>query len=155
MSAQGIHHVTLIVDDREQASRFYGDVLGMEEKSRPGFRFPGMFYHCGSQEVHLIIAARPLTRDDLYIQVGNGGDITRRYIHRHAAFLVPDIEEMKARLVENGVKMLFDPAVELAKKGNDFVRNMVEGWTKMYGATPLFFFDPFDNLLEFVPAPAA
>ena len=96
MSAQGIHHVTLIVDDREQASRFYGDVLGMEEKSRPGFRFPGMFYHCGSQEVHLIIAARPLTRDDLYIQVENGGDITRRYIHRHAAFQVPDIEEMKA-----------------------------------------------------------
>ena len=155
MSAQGIHHVTLIVDDREQASRFYGDVLGMEEKSRPGFRFPGMFYHCGSQEVHLIIAARPLTRDDLYIQVGNVEDITRRYIHRHAAFLVPDIEEMKARLVENGVKMLFDPVVELEKRDNDFVRNMVEGWTKMYGATPLFFFDPFDNLLEFVPAPAA
>ena len=154
MSAQGIHHVTLIVDDREQASRFYGDVLGMEEKSRPGFRFPGMFYHCGSQEVHLIIAARPLTRDDLYIQVGNVEDITRRYIHRHAAFLVPDIEEMKARLVENGVKMLFDPVVELEKRDNDFVRNMVDGWTKMYGATPIFCFDPFDNLLEFVPAPA-
>ena len=37
MSAQGIHHVTLIVDDREQASRFYGDVLGMEEKSRGSY----------------------------------------------------------------------------------------------------------------------
>ena len=139
MSAQGIHHVTLIVDDREQASRFYGDVLGMEEKSRPSFQFPGLFYYGGSQEVHLIIAARPLTRDDLYIPIGNGGDITRRYIHRHAAFQVPDIEERKARLVENGVKMLFDPVVEWEKRGNDFVRNMVDGWTKMYGATEILY----------------
>ena len=60
MSVSGIHHVTLLVDDEEKASHFYGQVLGLEQKPRPAFRFPGLFYRCGNQEIHLIIASRPL-----------------------------------------------------------------------------------------------
>ena len=68
MQVTGIHHVTLIVDDTERAAWFYGEVLGLEEKGRPSFAFPGLFYYADSehrQEVHLIVASRKLSHDDV------------------------------------------------------------------------------------------
>ena len=67
MSVVGIHHVTLLVQDGAKAAWFYGEVLGFAQKPRPAFNFPGLFYPCGDQELHLIISARPLSQEDLFI----------------------------------------------------------------------------------------
>ena len=148
MSCAGIHHVTLIVDDRDKAAWFYGEVLELEQKGRPSFSFPGLFYHCGSQEIHLIVAAKPLTRDPLLIRVGES-DVTKRHIHRHAALLVPDLDRLKSRLEGNGIPLLFTE--ERADFDDPLTRNMVDAWQQMYGAAPIFFHDPFENLLEGIP----
>ena len=44
MRIDGIHHVTLLVQDRDRAAWFYDQVLGLEEIGRPNFDFPGLFY---------------------------------------------------------------------------------------------------------------
>ena|SRR5579872_2390013 len=151
MAVSGIHHATLIVDDEERASWFYGQVLGLQPKPRPRFKFPGLFYVCGGQELHLIIAARPLGKEDLFIRVDDTADITRNFIHRHVAFVVSDFEELKKRLEEYRVEILFD-SVKVNEKGPDSLDyNLIDSWIKMYGKTPLFCRDPFGNLLEIIP----
>jgi glyoxylase I family protein len=152
MNISAIHHVTLIVDDEERASRFYGQILGLEQKARPSFSFPGLFYRCGNQEIHLIIASRPLTQEDLFIRIDGPSDITRRYIHRHAALVVSDLSSLLTRLTEHGVEVLLDPRTLQATDSDPLLANLVQGWNKMYGTAPVFCLDPFGNLLEIVPA---
>ena len=149
MSCNGIHHVTLIVDDADKAAWFYGDVLELEEKGRPDFSFPGLFFNCGSQEIHLIVADKPLPRGDLLIRVGESV-LTKRHIHRHAALLVAEMDQFKSRLEAHQIPLLF--CEEQADLGDPLTRNMVAAWNAMYGASPIFFHDPFENLLEGVPA---
>ena len=154
MTISGIHHVTLIVDDAEKASRFYGQVLGLEQKPRPAFKFPGLFYHCGDQEIHLIIASRPLKQEDLFIRIDGISDITRRYIHRHAALVVSDLANLLTRLTDHGVEILLDPRNVQRKSSDLLLTNLLDGWNKMYGTAPIFCLDPFGNLLEIVPGRA-
>ena len=125
MPPAGIHHVTVIVDDRERAQWFYEEVLGLEEKSRPSSKFPGMFYSCGDQEIHLIIASRAQGHEDIFITIDGTKEETRRHIHRHAAFVVPDLDALRERLTEHGVKVLFDP--KAAPPDDELSRNMVAG----------------------------
>ena len=54
MSCNGIHHVTLIVDDADKAAWFYGDVLELEEKGRPDFSFPGLFLIAAAKRFTLL-----------------------------------------------------------------------------------------------------
>lgn len=49
-----IDHVTVVVKDLARSRRFYVDVLGMEETSRPAFKFPGLWFQAGSTQIHLI-----------------------------------------------------------------------------------------------------
>lgn len=151
MKVSGIHHVTLLVDDEAKASHFYGDILGLEQKARPTFRFPGLFYYCGNQEIHLIIASRPLVDDDLYIRIDGTTDITRNYIHRHAALVVSDLPRLLGKLRQNAVEVLLDASSPRAEQADSLLRNLVDGWTRMYETPPVFCRDPFGNLLEFVP----
>ena len=41
MKLQGVHHVSVNVADIDEATRFYTDVLGLEQLPRPDFGFPG------------------------------------------------------------------------------------------------------------------
>jgi len=151
MQCVGIHHVTLLVDDREKAAWFYGHLLGLNEKPRPGFKFPGLFYHCGDrQEIHLIVQSRPMQHEELYIDVGETPDKTFRHIHRHAALVVEGWNQAKQRLLDNNIEILFweDGFTE----DDVLSKNLVAGWQQMYGAVPLFIEDPFRNLLEIIPA---
>jgi len=149
MSISGIHHVTIPVDDEARAEWFYGEVLGLKLKARPEFKFPGLFYLCGDNEIHLIIAGRPLAKEDLFLRIDHEALITRRYIHRHAALIVSDWAGLRSRLEEHGVEILFGPDSNL--ENDPLARNMVEGWLKMYGGVPIFCLDPFGNLLELIP----
>jgi glyoxylase I family protein len=149
MAISGLHHVTLLVDDHAKAAWFYGDVLGLSEKPRPGFDFPGLFYHCGQQEIHLIIAPRLPATDDLVLRLSDGSTLSRSYIHRHAALMVSEPAALKERLAAQGVAILFDH--ERVAEDDTLAHNLIAGWMRMYGGVPLFFFDPFRNLLELVP----
>jgi catechol 2,3-dioxygenase-like lactoylglutathione lyase family enzyme len=54
MKLDGVHHVSVNVDDVEKTGRFYLDVLGLEQLPRPDFGFPGMWLRAGAQEIHLM-----------------------------------------------------------------------------------------------------
>ena len=148
MSVVGIHHVTLLVQDEAKAAWFYGEVLGFVQKPRPAFNFPGLFYSCGDQELHLIVPARPLREEDLFINVGEKGHRSFRHIHRHAAFLVENFAETRERLKDHGMEILFS---EESSPLDGLSQNLIAGWKEMYGAVPIFVHDPFHNLLEIVP----
>ena len=150
MSLSGIHHVTLIVDDQKRAEWFYGLVLGLHPKHRPDFKFPGLFYHCGNQEVHLIVASRPLNKEDLFFHFDGIPDFTRRHIHRHAALVVPDLAVLESKLKEYDIKILFSEKSQEAQIPGTLEYTQVQGWMQMYGGVPLFCMDPFGNLIEFV-----
>lgn len=56
MKIRSIHHVSLNVVDLERSRRFYRDILGLEEISRPPFSFPGAWFIVGGgQQLHLIV----------------------------------------------------------------------------------------------------
>jgi catechol 2,3-dioxygenase-like lactoylglutathione lyase family enzyme len=152
MPITGLHHVTLLIGDREKATWFYGQVLGLEEKPRPKFDFPGLFYFCGGQEIHLIVAAQMPPHGELTLRLSDGTVINRRYIHRHAAMLVADLPALRQRLEANGIEILFQP--EAIAADDALAQNMIAGWQRMYGQVPIFCADPFGNLLELVPAVA-
>ena len=84
MEPRGVHHVSINVDDVEQAERFYVDVLGLKRREdRPDFGFGGAWLDAGVQQVHLIEAPPP------------------RPAGQHFALLVDDlaatVDELRAR----------------------------------------------------------
>ena len=153
MTIAGLHHVTLLIDDVEKAAGFYGGVLELTPKPRPAFDFPGLFYHCGSQEIHLIATPQLPPDGPLTLRFSDGLQDSRRFIHRHAALLVPDLAALKQRLHAHGVEILFDPA-QLAPD-DALAQNLMAGWMRMYGRVPVFCCDPAGNLLELVPGSPA
>ena len=153
MTIAGLHHVTLLVDDVDKAAWFYGEILEMEAKPRPDFDFPGLFYRCGQQEVHLIVTPRLPPQGDLKLRFGDGSEGGRRYIHRHAAFITRGFAAVKQRLQTNGVEILLDPAQ--VDMDDSLTQHLIAGWMRMYGQVPMFCLDPFGNLLELVPGDAA
>jgi len=50
-----LHHASFPVTDLERSMRFYGEVLGLKQISRPSLPFPGAWYGAGGCEVHLIV----------------------------------------------------------------------------------------------------
>ena len=153
MTITGLHHVTLLIDDIDKATEFYGGLLGLAPKPRPSFDFPGLFYHCGTQEIHLIATPQLPPDGPLTLRFSDGSQDTRRFIHRHAALLVPDLPALKQRLREAGVEILFDPAQIAADDA--LAQNMIAGWMRMYNSVPVFCCDPAGNLLELVPGKPA
>lgn len=153
MTIAGLHHVTLLIDDVDRAGAFYGGVLGLTPKPRPAFDFPGLFYHCGPQEIHLIATPQLPPDGPLTLRFSDGSLDSRRFIHRHAALLAPDLPALKQRLLAAGVEILFDPA--RISPDDALAQNMLAGWRRMYNSVPVFCADPAGNLLELVPGQPA
>jgi glyoxylase I family protein len=56
MKIESIHHVSLNVTDLERSRRFYREILGLDEITRPAFSFPGAWFGLGNgQQLHLIV----------------------------------------------------------------------------------------------------
>jgi catechol 2,3-dioxygenase-like lactoylglutathione lyase family enzyme len=52
---EGIHHVSVLVTNLKEALYFYEGILGFKQnKKRPQFDFPGVWYDIGNTQVHLI-----------------------------------------------------------------------------------------------------
>jgi catechol 2,3-dioxygenase-like lactoylglutathione lyase family enzyme len=50
-----IHHMNVPIDDIERARDFYGRILGLREIRRPNVGRPGLWFGCGSNELHLSV----------------------------------------------------------------------------------------------------
>src|SRR5438128_7440715 len=142
-TVSGLHHVTLIVDDHERAAWFYGKVLGLSEIPRYDFKFPGLFYHCGDQEVHLIVASRPVSREQLFIQPAGAAEMSVNFIHRHIALAISNWASLQVSLRANKIRITFSE--ETVDPNDDFANNLIAGWKSRYGSVPVFCLDPFDN----------
>ena len=87
-----LNHVGRTTKNLEASRRFYIDVLGCSEISRPGFSFNGSWLYLAGMQFHLI--EEPATRDS------PAGINTRE---NHVAFAVADVDAMELRLREFGV----------------------------------------------------
>ncbi|HEY3810483.1 MAG TPA: VOC family protein [Acidimicrobiales bacterium] len=85
---QGVHHVSINVDDVDAARAFYIGRLGLVERpDRPDFGFPGAWLNAGNQQVHLIGAPVPPDRG------------------QHFALLVDNLDAAIASLRAAGVQV--------------------------------------------------
>jgi len=63
LDLESLHHVSIPVSDLARSRRFYGDMLGLPEMTRPPFDFPGAWYSIGpNQALHLIVYANQTFR---------------------------------------------------------------------------------------------
>ena len=89
-----LQHVSLPIpatpESLDEARRFYGEILGLEERPRPPvFPGTGIWYAVGDQELHLFseptgVTANPQSR-------------------RHPCFQVDDVSALRAHLTATGV----------------------------------------------------
>jgi glyoxylase I family protein len=92
MKVQGVHHVSINVDDVDAALSFYVDTLGLiQRKDRPDFGIAGAWLDAGSQQVHLIGLSPPPAQG------------------QHFAFQVDDLDRVIGELRGKGIDVS-DPA---------------------------------------------
>src|SRR4030095_5091192 len=60
MRIASLLHAAVLVPNLDQAKRFYGGLLGLKEKPRPDFDFPGAWYDLGDCELHLMVTLEAL-----------------------------------------------------------------------------------------------
>lgn len=84
-----LHHSSLLVADTEQSLKFYRDILGMEQTTRPDLAYPGAWLQVGEQQVHLIELPNP---DPITGRPPHGGR------DRHVAMQVDSINALKEDL---------------------------------------------------------
>jgi glyoxylase I family protein len=97
-SVLGSHHVSFPVRDLARARAFYEGLLGLREKPRPNFPFPGVWYQAGACEVHLIETYPGL-------DVGTPPP-TLNPMASHAAFAIRDYTAMLAQVKAHGLDVL-------------------------------------------------
>jgi glyoxylase I family protein len=88
MKVQGVHHVSINVDDVDAALAFYVGTLGLVQRpDRPDFGIPGAWLDAGSQQVHLIGASPPPAQG------------------QHFAFQVDDLDRVIKELRGEGIQV--------------------------------------------------
>jgi glyoxylase I family protein len=91
----GIHHVSLLVTNLKEALYFYEGILGFKQnKKRPQFDFPGVWYDIGETQLHLIVNPKGKGRRDTTV-------IDSR--DAHFAIRVNDMEKLLSTLDHHGV----------------------------------------------------
>lgn len=122
LTVSSLNHVSLQTKRLDQSRRFYVDVLGARDLSRPNFNFGGAWLYLAGIQIHLIAEGDP----------GNPGVINTR--ENHVAFAIDDVDEAEQQLKQlripykrnfipdRGVHQLFfhDPdghTIELGKYG--------------------------------------
>ncbi|MGJ9385201.1 VOC family protein [Salipaludibacillus sp. CF4.18] len=127
-----MHHQNISTNNVEEMTKFYKDVLGLEE---------------AEVKTDTRIMNKGYDKDTRFLNVDNGcqvhisqkdpnnGFTTGHYVNLllngHIAFRVDDIEEMKKRLNENNIQF------------SDFGEWAIKGWYQ------IFVYDPDGNVIEF------
>ncbi len=89
ISCTGLHHCSIVVTDLERASRFYSQVLGLEEIPTPStFEFEVVWFQVGEEHIHLM----PKDRVDTISP-------------RHLALQVEDAKNARNVFREKGVEV--------------------------------------------------
>jgi glyoxylase I family protein len=90
----GLHHVSILITDLEQARKFYCDVLGMGvDEARPQLAFNGLWLWVGEQQIHLLALGQQFT--------GTGASSPGR--DAHYALRVKNINDIAGKLDKAGV----------------------------------------------------
>jgi catechol 2,3-dioxygenase-like lactoylglutathione lyase family enzyme len=129
LGVKTIDHVTLVVADLERSRQFFAGLLGMEEKQRPDFGFPGLWFQAGSTQIHLNVESPDAGTAGVKYDAKK---ITRAL---HVAFLVDDANSAARILRERGVEIIAGP------------RNRPDG------AIQLYILDPDGHQIE-ITSPA-
>jgi catechol 2,3-dioxygenase-like lactoylglutathione lyase family enzyme len=90
MGIRGMNHFNVLTDDVEKTRRFYVDVIGLTEGSRPELGFPGTWLYAGGEPI-LHVSQAKLPRE-------------RAGVIDHMAFTATDLKATVARLKEHGVE---------------------------------------------------
>lgn len=93
-------HVTIICADLEATRRFYVDLLGMTEVSRPAFGFPGLWFQTGNVQIHA-------TQESAEAGRAGWGDRGGAVMSRghHIAFAVADVSEALKTVEARGLRI--------------------------------------------------
>ncbi len=118
VAVEGLNHITRITRLLPETIRFYVEVLGFREITRPGFGFAGAWLYGYGIQIHLI--------ENLTAPEPPSGIDTRA---NHIAFSVPDVEAAAEALTALGVP---------------FRRNSIPD----RGILQLFFRDPEGQVVE-------
>ena len=59
MPATAMNHFTILTDDVDATTAFYGDLLGLTPGWRPPLNFPGAWLYAGGQPILHVIGGRP------------------------------------------------------------------------------------------------
>lgn len=131
LGVRTIDHVTLVVADLERSRKFFAGLLGMEERPRPDFGFPGLWFQAGATQIHLNVASPEAGTPGLQYDAES---ITRAL---HVAFLVDDAQAAADILRERAVEIIAGPR------------------SRPDGAIQLYILDPDGHQIEITsPAPA-
>lgn len=123
-----LHHVAVVVSDLARAKHFYGNLLGLEEISRPPFTFDGAWYRAGNRDFHLIVTSDPTFRTGKGINTQDG----------HLAFRVKSFSRALAYLESQGFRTTDD------EPG----RSMRVNPTSVAGFPQIHIMDPDRNMIE-------
>jgi catechol 2,3-dioxygenase-like lactoylglutathione lyase family enzyme len=89
---RAVNHIAVVTRRLEESRKFYRDVLGFREVSRPNFRFPGAWLYNYGLMIHII--ANETAGD-------RGGEISTRDVH--LALHSDDPAGVERQLTEHGI----------------------------------------------------
>lgn len=93
----GLDHASVIVENTEQALKFYCELLGMElDTTRPDLGYPGAWLKAGGAQIHLLEVPNP---DPVDGRPAHGGR------DRHIALTVANLDTILDRLQAAGVSV--------------------------------------------------
>lgn len=101
-------HPALLVSDVEKSRYFYGQILGLQEVSRPErFDFPGAWYQLGQQQLHLV--GEKNAERVAQVNPGYNRDELARGHCTHIAFEVPDLQAAMQHLHAHNIEIVGGP----------------------------------------------
>ena len=104
LAVKMIDHITIVVKDLDDASRFYRDVLGMKQVARPPFSFPGAWFAAGGTYIHMNVAGEEAGEPG--IRVVGAKNAPRAF---HFAFEVDDCDAAAETLQASGLSVEVAP----------------------------------------------